>query len=89
MINPLPKNRLFATLDANEVAGIIAGFPEEHRGNAYRIYFGTVNHCSTILDDTLRAYGYSTVAMTETIEVDDVDADAQAFVDFVQSNDSE
>ena len=74
MINPLPKNRLFATLDANDVAGIIAGLPEEYRADAYRIYFGTVNHCSTIVDDTMRAYGYSTVAMTETIEIDDCDA---------------
>ena len=74
MINPLPKNRLFATLDANDVAGIIAGLPEEYRADAYRIYFGTVNHCSTIVDDTMRAYGYSTVAMTETIEIADCDA---------------
>tara|TARA_B100000925_G_scaffold122605_1_gene91001 strand:- start:226 stop:468 length:243 start_codon:yes stop_codon:yes gene_type:complete len=74
MINPLPKNRLFATLDANDVAGIIAGLPEEHRANAYRIYFGTVNQCSGIVDDTMRAYGYTTVAMTETVEIDDCDA---------------
>ena len=74
MINPLPKNRLFATLDANDVAGIIAGLPEEYRADAYRIYFGTGNHCSTIVDDTMRAYGYSTVAMTETIEIADCDA---------------
>ena len=93
MINPLPKNRLFATLDANEVAGIIAGFPEEYRGNAYRIYFGTVNHCSTIVDETMRIYaaGGSWVHRpeTDTIEVDEVEASAQAFVDFVQSNDTE
>ena len=70
MINPLPKNGLFATLNANEVAGIIAGLPEEYRASAYRIYFGTMNHCSTVIDDTLKAYGYHTVAMEETQTVD-------------------
>ena len=47
--NPLPKNGLFATLNANDVAGIIAGLPEEHRHAAYSIYFGTVNMCQEII----------------------------------------
>lgn len=53
--NPLPKNGFFATLNANEVAGIIAGMPEEHRYNAYMIYFGTVNNCSKAVDATIKA----------------------------------
>ena len=51
--NPLPKNGLFATLNANEIAGIIAGMPEEQRHNAYMIYFGTVNMCSEAIDSTI------------------------------------
>ena len=47
--NPLPKNGLFATLNANEVAGIIAGLPEEHRSAAYSIYFGTINMCQELI----------------------------------------
>ena len=54
--NPLPKNGLFATLNANEVAGIIAGLPEEHRQAAFMIYFGTVNNCSAHVDATIEAY---------------------------------
>ena len=41
--NPIPKNKMFATLNANQVAGIIAGLPEEYRASAYQVYFGTVN----------------------------------------------
>ena len=74
MINPLPKNGLYATVDANQVAGMIESLPEHYRITAYQIYFGTVNHCSAIVDGTLRAYGYSTVAMTQTVEIDDCDA---------------
>ena len=50
MINPIPKNGMFATLNANEVAGIIAGLPEEHRSAAYQVYFGTINMLSEIVD---------------------------------------
>lgn len=50
MFNPIPKNGMFATLNANEVAGIIAGLPEEYRSAAYRVYFGTVNMLSEIVD---------------------------------------
>ena len=54
--NPIPKNGFFATLNANDVAGIIAGLPEEHRHSAYMIYFGTVNNCSAHVDATIEAY---------------------------------
>ena len=50
MFNPIPKNGMFATLNANQVAGIIAGLPEEHRSAAYRVYFGTINMLSEIVD---------------------------------------
>ena len=56
--NPIPKNGLFATLNANEVAGIIAGLPEEYRTAAYTIYFGTVNMCSAHVDATIEAYSH-------------------------------
>tara|TARA_A100000164_G_scaffold284544_1_gene257408 strand:+ start:76 stop:285 length:210 start_codon:yes stop_codon:yes gene_type:complete len=49
MINPIPKQGLYATLDANQVAGIIAGLPEEHRSAAYSIYFGTINMCQELI----------------------------------------
>lgn len=55
MINPIPKNKLFATLNANEVAGIIAGLPEEFRSSAYQVYFGTVNMCSDHVDAAIEA----------------------------------
>lgn len=58
MINPIPKNKLFATLNANEVAGIIAGLPEEYRSSAYRVYFGTVNMCSEHVDATIEAHNH-------------------------------
>ncbi len=54
--NPLPKNGFFATLNANEVAGIIDSLPEEHRQAAFMIYFGTVNNCSAHVDATIEAY---------------------------------
>lgn len=56
--NPIPKNGFFATLNANEVAGIIAGLPEEYRSAAYCIYFGTVNTCSKHVDATIEAYNH-------------------------------
>ena len=43
MVNPIPKQGMFATLDANQVAGIIAGLPEEYRSATYSNYFGTIN----------------------------------------------
>ena len=56
MNNPIAKNKLFATLSANEVAGIIAGLPEEYRMNAYSIYFGTVNMLSECVDAAIEVY---------------------------------
>lgn len=56
MINPIPKNGMFATLNANEVAGIIAGLPEEYRSSAYKVYFGTVNMLSELVDKTIEVY---------------------------------
>jgi len=58
MNNPIAKNKLFATLNANEVAGIIAGLPEEYRMNAYLIYFGTVNMLSECVDAAIEAYNH-------------------------------
>tara|TARA_B100000242_G_C42980442_1_gene455038 strand:+ start:414 stop:668 length:255 start_codon:yes stop_codon:yes gene_type:complete len=58
MLNPIPKNHFYATLNASEVAGIIAGLPEEHRANAFRIYFGTVNMLSECVDATIEAYNH-------------------------------
>lgn len=49
MINPIPKNGLFTTLNANQVAGIIAGLPEHYRFTAYQIYFGTINMCQELI----------------------------------------
>ena len=54
--NPIPKNKMFATLNANQVAGIIAGLPEEYRASAYQVYFGTVNMLSECVDTTIEAY---------------------------------
>ena len=56
MNNPIAKNKLFATLNANDVAGIIAGLPEEHRMDAYCIYFGTVNILSECVDAAIEVY---------------------------------
>ncbi len=53
--NPLPKNGLFATLNANQVAGIIAGLPQEHQHAAYSIYFGTINMCQELISATIEA----------------------------------
>jgi len=58
MLNPIPKNKMFATLNANQVAGIIAGLPEEYRSAAYQVYFGTVNMCSEHIDATIEAYNH-------------------------------
>ena len=49
MINPIPKQGLYATLDANQVAGIIAGLPEYYRITAYQIYFVTINMCQELI----------------------------------------
>lgn len=75
MLNPIPKNGLFATLNANEVAGIIAGLPYEYQSAAYQIYFGTVNQCSTIIDETIRitAAGGSWVHCPATLEAESSD----------------
>ena len=58
MNNPIAKNKLFATLNANQVAGIIAGLPEEHRMDAYCIYFGTVNMLSECVDAAIEVYNH-------------------------------
>ena len=58
MINPIPKNGMFATLNAHEVAGIIDELPEEYRASAYRVYFGTVNMLSECVDATIEAYNH-------------------------------
>ena len=58
MNNPIAKNKLFATLNVNEVAGIIAGLPEEHRMDAYCIYFGTVNMLSECVDAAIEVYNH-------------------------------
>ena len=55
MINPIPKQGMFATLNANQVAGIIAGLPEEHRSAAYQIYYGTINMCQELIAATIEA----------------------------------
>ena len=54
--NPLPKNGLFATLNANEVAGYIESLPEYYRITAWEIYYCTVNLCSEAIDATIEAY---------------------------------
>jgi len=56
--NPIAKNKMFATLNANQVAGIIAALPEEYRASAYSIYFGTVNMLSECIDDTIEVYNH-------------------------------
>jgi len=58
MNNPIAKNKLFATLNANDVAGIIAGLPEKHRMDAYLIYFGTVNMLSECVDAAIEVYNH-------------------------------
>jgi hypothetical protein len=68
MINPIPKNPLFATLNANDVASIIAGLPEEYRSAAYLIYFGTVNMCSKHVDATIEAYSHRDCAEYPAVE---------------------
>jgi hypothetical protein len=62
MINPIPKNGMFAALSANDVANIINGIPEKYRSAAYLIYFGTVNMCSEHVDATIKAYTHSSFA---------------------------
>ena len=54
--NPIPKNKMFATLNAHQVIEIIDSLPEEYRASAYRIYFGTVNMLSECVDATIEAY---------------------------------
>ena len=49
MINPIPKQGMYATLDANQVAAMIAGLPEHYRSTAYQIYFGTINLCQELI----------------------------------------
>ena len=56
MNNPIAKNRMFATLNANQVAGIIAGLPEEYRASVYSVYFGTVNMLSECVDAAIEVY---------------------------------
>ena len=75
MINPIPKQGMYATLNANEVAEMIAAMSNPiDRNVAYAIYFGTVNHCSTIIDETLAAYRQSDVTPTEDQDgISDVD----------------
>lgn len=58
MYNPIPKNKMFATLNANQVAGIIAGLPEEYRSSAYQVYFGTVNMLSECVDAAIEVYNH-------------------------------
>lgn len=58
MNNPIPKNKMFATLNAHQVIEIIDSLPEEHRASAYRIYFGTVNMLSECVDATIEAYNH-------------------------------
>ena len=59
--NPIAKNKMFATLNANQVAGIIAALPEEYRASVYSIYFGTVNMLSECIDDTIEVYNHRDV----------------------------
>ena len=56
--NPIAKSKMFATLNANQVAGIIAGLPEEYRPSAYSIYFGTVNMLSECVDAAIEVYNH-------------------------------
>jgi len=56
MINPIPKNPLFATLNANEIAALIEGLPSKYRMDGYLIYFGAVNMCSAHVDATIEAH---------------------------------
>lgn len=56
--NPIPKNGLFATLNANQVAGIIAGLPEEYRHAAYSIYFGTINMCQELIESQVEVLNH-------------------------------
>ena len=56
MLNPIPKNALFATLNANEVAELIDALPKKYQKLGYQIYFGTINNCSEIVSETIKAY---------------------------------
>jgi hypothetical protein len=59
MNNPIAKNKMFATLNANEVASMIAGMPcAVSRCLAYQIYYGTVNMLSECIDATIEVYNH-------------------------------
>lgn len=59
MNNPIAKNKMFDTLNANEVAEMIAAMSNPiDRNVAYMIYYGTVNMLSECVDATIEAYNH-------------------------------
>ena len=55
MLNPIPKQSWYATLNANDVARLINELPEKHRATATLIYMGTINMCHDTVAATIEA----------------------------------
>ena len=58
MLNPIPKQSWYATLNANDVARLISELPEKHRATATLIYMGTVNMCHDAVASTIESYNH-------------------------------
>ncbi len=55
MLNPIPKQSWYATLNANDVARLIEELPKKHRATATLIYMGTINMCHDAVAATIEA----------------------------------
>ena len=58
MLNPIPKQSRYATLNANDVARLISELPEKHSATSTLIYMGTINMCHDTVAATIESYNH-------------------------------